>query len=107
MIDFGNIALPAVAADAARTLSAINANGATYASPLTGVVKVVRNASGTVSLGCSVAAFEANGGVVGKIAVVNRGTCARVAKAVYSGYLNPHVRIIDQFHATNWRWRLI
>lgn len=86
MIDFGNIALPAVTADAARTLSAINANGATYSSPLTGVVKVVRDGAlptGPVSLGCSVAAFEANGGVVGQIAVVRRGTCARVAKAVF------------------------
>jgi len=82
-IDFGNLALPAVASDAATTLSAINANGAAYTSPLAGTVKVVRNPSGTVSLGCSVAAFQADGGVAGKIAVVSRGTCARVAKAVY------------------------
>ena len=84
-IGFGDIALPAVATDAARTISAINANGATYASPLNGIVAVVRDATkpGGISLGCSVAAFQANGGVVGKIAVVQRGTCARVAKAIY------------------------
>ncbi len=36
-----------------------------------------------VSLGCRVAAFNANGGVAGKIAVVQRGICARVAKAIF------------------------
>jgi hypothetical protein len=84
-IDFGNLALPAVATDIARTVTAINANGATYASPLTGVVKVVRDATkaGGISLGCSVAEFNTDGGVAGKIAVVQRGVCARVAKAVY------------------------
>ena len=78
----GNFALPAVATDVARTIVAVNANGAAYTSPLNGVVKVVRTGA-AVSLGCSVAAFQANGGVVGKIAVVNRGTCARVAKAIF------------------------
>jgi len=82
-IGFGDFALPAVTADGARTISAINANGASYTSPFNGTVKVVRNTNNSVSLGCSVAAFDANGGVVGKIAVVNRGTCARVAKAIY------------------------
>ncbi len=91
-IDFGNLALPAVtsppapAADIARTVSAINANGAAYTTPFNGMLKVVRNGplpTDPVSLGCSLAAFQANGGVVGKIAVVNRGTCARVAKAIY------------------------
>jgi minor extracellular serine protease Vpr len=88
-IGFGDFALPAITspvADIARTISAINANGASYASPINGTVKVVRNGAlptSPVSLGCSVAAFQANGGVVGKIAVVNRGTCARVAKAIF------------------------
>jgi subtilisin family serine protease len=84
-IDFGNLALPAVATDIARTVTAINANGAAYANPLTGVVKVVRDATkaGGISLGCSVAEFNTNGGVAGKIAVVQRGVCARVAKAVF------------------------
>ena len=54
-------------------------------SPLNATVKVVRDASqpGGVSLGCSVAEFQADGGVAGKIAVVQRGVCARVAKAIY------------------------
>jgi subtilisin family serine protease len=88
-INFGDFALPAVASpavDPARTISAINANGAVYTSPFNGTVKVVRNGAlptSPVSLGCSVAAFQANGGVLGKIAVVNRGTCGRVAKAIY------------------------
>src|SRR5213079_177818 len=46
-------------------------------------VKVIKNADGTtLSLGCSVAAF---GGPLppNTIAVVNRGTCARVAKAIF------------------------
>jgi len=81
-IGFGNFALPAAGSDGARTISAINANGAAYASPLNGTVKVVMSGA-SVSLGCSVAAFQANGGVVGKIAVVRRGTCARVAKAIF------------------------
>jgi len=65
---------------------AINANGATYTSPFSEFVKVVRDGPSTtdpVSLGCSLADFQANGGVAGKIAVVNRGFCARVAKAIY------------------------
>jgi|KBSSwiStaDraftv2_1062776.scaffolds.fasta_scaffold42785_1 subtilisin family serine protease len=79
----GNFALPAAGGDVARTIVAVNANGAAFTSPLNAAVKVVRNPNSTVSLGCSVAAFQANGGVVGKIAVVNRGTCARVAKAIF------------------------
>jgi len=85
-IGFGDFPLPEVTADAARIISAINANGAAYSSPLNGMVKVVRSgtfATSPVSRGCSVAAFQANDGVVGKIAVVNRGTCARVAKAIF------------------------
>ena len=82
-IPFGNMALPMVPTDAARTVSAQDSNGATYASPFNGTVKVVRTATNGVSLGCSVAAFQANGGVAGMIAVVQRGTCGRVSKAIY------------------------
>jgi subtilisin family serine protease len=68
------------------TIKAIDANAEDNAGSNvpTGTLplKVVRNADGTVSLGCSVAAFQA-AGVTGKIAVVARGTCARVAKAIY------------------------
>jgi len=85
MIDFGNIGLPSVAADPnVRTISAIDANGADYGASLTGVVAVVPDAAqpGGVSLGCSVGAFTA-ANVAGKIAVVQRGVCARVAKAIF------------------------
>ena len=72
-VPFANVALNAVATDPASSISAIDANGFSYASPFTGTVKVVRTGTGAVSLGCSVADFQANGGVAGKIAVVNRG----------------------------------
>ena len=66
------------------SLNALNANGATFADGTNLPVVVVRDSSqpGGVSLGCSVAAFQA-ANVSGKIAVVQRGTCARVAKAIY------------------------
>src|SRR5256885_8456580 len=66
------------------SLDAINANGATFSNGLNLPVVVVHDASqpGGVSLGCSVAAFTA-ANVTGKLAVVQRGTCARVAKAIY------------------------
>ena len=84
LINFGNFALPAVTGDSARVVSAIDANGATYPSPLNGTLVVVHDATqpGNVSLGCSTAAFSA-AGVAGKIAVVQRGVCARVAKAIF------------------------
>jgi subtilisin family serine protease len=43
------------------------------------VVKVIRNADGSVSLGCNQADYA---GAAGKLAVVLRGTCARVHKAI-------------------------
>jgi minor extracellular serine protease Vpr len=66
------------------SLDAINANDATFSDGTTLPVVVVHDASqpGGVSLGCSVAAFQA-ANVTGKLAVVQRGTCARVAKAIY------------------------
>jgi minor extracellular serine protease Vpr len=67
-----------------KALDALNANAATFADGTTLPVVVVPDASqpGGVSLGCSVAAFQA-ANVSGKLAVVQRGTCARVAKAIY------------------------
>ncbi|WP_433293743.1 S8 family serine peptidase [Actinoplanes sp. CA-030573] len=63
-------------------LDAVNANGATFADGLSLPIKVVGNGAGGIALGCSTAEFQA-AGVTGKIAVVARGTCARVAKAIY------------------------
>ena len=67
-----------------KTVQAINANGATFTNGTSLPVVVVKDASqpGGVSLGCSVASFQA-ASVSGKLAVVQRGTCARVAKAIY------------------------
>ena len=68
------------------TIKAIDANAEDNAGsnvPTASLpVKVLRNADGTVSLGCSVAEFQ-NQNVTGKLVVVARGTCARVAKAIY------------------------
>ena len=66
------------------SLDALNANAATFSNGTTLPVVVVHDASqpGGVSLGCSVAAFTA-ANVAGKLAVVQRGVCARVAKAIY------------------------
>jgi minor extracellular serine protease Vpr len=67
-----------------KSLDAINANAATFSDGLTLPVVVVHDPTqpGGVSLGCSVAAFQA-ANVTGKLAVVQRGVCARVAKAIY------------------------
>lgn len=67
-----------------KSLDALNANGQPFANGTTLPVVVVKDATepGGVSLGCSVAAFQA-ANVAGKLAVVQRGTCARVAKAIY------------------------
>jgi subtilisin family serine protease len=69
------------------TVTAINANGYAFPSiPLAFTVKVIKDNPATTtideSLGCSIADF---GGPLPRntIAVVNRGTCARVAKAIF------------------------
>ena len=67
------------------TMTALNSNGYAYTSPLTFKVKVIEDNPATdddESLGCSVDAF---GGPLppNTIAVVNRGICARVAKAIF------------------------
>jgi subtilisin family serine protease len=83
-----------IALNTGATLTAINANGATaFPAGATGLV-VVREADGSISRGCegvgaggdpvpgSAAGEFAAAGASGKIAVVRRGDCARVAKAV-------------------------
>src|SRR6266699_1797208 len=60
-------------------LSAIDANAAALPGG-SFTVKVLRNADGTVSLGCNKAEYA---GTAGKIVVTKRGTCARVARAVF------------------------
>jgi minor extracellular serine protease Vpr len=63
------------------TIPAINANNG---GPLPGPnmpIVVLRNPDGTVSLGCNPAEYT---GVAGKIVVTQRGTCARVARAIFA-----------------------
>jgi len=60
---------------------ALNANGATLPGGTLPIV-VLRNANGTVSQGCDPAQYVA-AGVTGKIVVTIRGTCARVARAIF------------------------
>jgi subtilisin family serine protease len=93
----------AIVTGGASPITAINANGA--ALPASAAVVVLRDSypSGPVSLGCAPGATGSNpypagttapstwpsyanapGGVSGKIVVVARGLCARVAKAVYA-----------------------
>jgi len=68
------------------TITAINANGYAFSGPVVYSIKVIKNNAATAtrdeSLGCSVADF---GGPLtpNTIAVVNRGVCARVAKAIF------------------------
>jgi subtilisin family serine protease len=64
------------------TLTAINANGATFADGTTLPVKVLKTSSGAISLGCDPAEYTA-AGVTGDIVVTKRGTCARVARAIF------------------------
>jgi subtilisin family serine protease len=75
-----NMALPAVPAAAAKTIQAINANGVAITGSLE--VKVLRTSTGAVSLGCNPAEYVA-AGVTGKLVVTQRGTCARVARAIF------------------------
>jgi subtilisin family serine protease len=65
-----------------KTLTAINANGAALpAGPLP--IHVLRNADGSVSLGCDPAQYVAQN-VTGKLVVTLRGVCARVARAIFA-----------------------
>ncbi len=63
-------------------LAVQNSNNATFADGTSYPIVVLRTASGAVSLGCDPAEYIA-AGVAGKLAVTQRGTCARVARAVY------------------------
>jgi subtilisin family serine protease len=65
------------------TMDAMNANGHQFSGPFTGEIEVIVNNPATPadeSLGCAVSDYA---GAVGKIAVVNRGVCARVARGVF------------------------
>jgi minor extracellular serine protease Vpr len=61
------------------SVTAIDANGAALPSG-SFPVQVLRNANGTISLGCNKSEYA---GSAGKVVVTMRGTCARVARAVF------------------------
>lgn len=63
-----------------KTILAINANNGGPLPGLNTPIVVLRNPDGTVSLGCNRAEYAV---ARDKIAVVQRGTCARVARAVF------------------------
>ena len=63
-------------------VDAINANGVSFADGTTLPVKVLFSSPGVVSLGCDPQEYV-NAGVTGKLVVVKRGTCARVARAIF------------------------
>lgn len=72
-----------IALSTGTTVDAIDANGAPLPSGAFPVKVIWANAAHTqISLGCS-AAEDAAAGAVGKFIVVQRGTCARVAKAIF------------------------
>jgi subtilisin family serine protease len=68
------------------TLTAIDANGATFSDGTTMPVKVLYTGTphdaAHISLGCDPSEYTA-AGVTGDLVVVKRGTCARVARAIY------------------------
>lgn len=64
---------------AGGSIDAQNSNAAALPSGAL-PVKVLRNADGTVSLGCNPAEYT---GTAGMVVVTKRGTCARVARAIY------------------------
>src|SRR6185436_11204741 len=77
-----NFALPTTASATAKTIVGINANDAAWTSPASLGVVVLRTAAGAVSLGCDKQEYI-NANVTGKLVVTQRGTCARVARAVF------------------------
>ena len=63
------------------TVQAINANGATLPTGSWPLVEL-KNADGSLSLGCNPADYTALG-VLNKVVITKRGTCARVARAIF------------------------
>ena len=81
-IDASRAELPGAtfALSTGESIVAQNSNDAPFAAGTTLPVKVLRNAAGAVSLGCEQSDYV---DVAGKLVVTLRGTCARVARAVY------------------------
>src|SRR5207244_7503698 len=79
-----NATFPAVRLDLStgQSVVALNANGVTTLPSGAIPVVVLRTTDGSVSLGCNPAEYVA-ANVSGKLAVTKRGTCARVARAIF------------------------
>jgi subtilisin family serine protease len=63
-------------------VQSIDANGAALPAG-SHPIRVLKNADGSLSRGCNPAEYTGGGGSTGMIVVVVRGTCARVARAIY------------------------
>jgi hypothetical protein len=63
-------------------VQAINANGATFTDGSTWPLVELKKADGTLSLGCIAADYTAQN-VANKVVITQRGTCARVARAIF------------------------
>ena len=64
------------------TVPAIVANGAIFADGTTAPLLELKDAAGKLSLGCNPADYVAQG-AIGKVVITRRGTCARVARAIF------------------------
>jgi subtilisin family serine protease len=64
------------------TVQAINANGATFTDGTTWPLMELKNATGNLSLGCDSLEYTAQN-VAGKAVITKRGSCARVARAIF------------------------
>jgi minor extracellular serine protease Vpr len=67
---------------ASASITALDSDGIAAANGTSLQVVVLRNSTGGVSIGCNPAEYTA-AGVSGKLVVTRRGTCARVARAIY------------------------
>lgn len=70
-----------------QTIAVLNANNATFSDGTVYPVAVLRTSypSGPVSLGCSASNYTSfPGGVSGKLVVTLRGSCSRVARAIFA-----------------------
>jgi subtilisin family serine protease len=82
-LDASRATVPGAHATFSKTTGTVDlqdSNEAPFPEGQTLPVKVLRNADGSVSLGCDPKEYA---GVTGALVVTKRGTCARVARAIY------------------------
>ena len=84
-LDASRATVPGAHATFSKTSGTVDlqdSNEAPFPEGVTLPVKVLRNPDGTVSLGCDPAEYTA-ANVTGALVVTERGTCARVARAIF------------------------